>query len=172
MYSCYLLVISSASLGLSHSIVFLYFFAMITEEGFLISPCYSLELCIQMGVYLSFSPLPFASLLFSAICKACSSILRSCISFSWGWSWSLPPVWCHEPPTIVVQALCLSDLTRWVCLSVPRHNHKRFDYVMLCNETVRNQALGIGFSFYLLALWTWANHLISLILFAHLSNAD
>ena len=35
---------------LSHSIVFLYFFAMITEEDFLISPCYSLELCIQMGI--------------------------------------------------------------------------------------------------------------------------
>ena len=36
--------------GLSHSIVFLYFFAPITEEGFLISPCYSLELRIQMGI--------------------------------------------------------------------------------------------------------------------------
>ena len=57
--------------SLSHSIVFLYFFALITEEGFLISPCYSLELCIQW-VYLSFSPLPFTSLLFSAICKASS----------------------------------------------------------------------------------------------------
>ena len=34
--------------SLSHSIVFLYFFALITEEGFLISPCYSLELCIQL----------------------------------------------------------------------------------------------------------------------------
>ena len=33
--------------SLSHSIVFLYFFALVTEEGFLISPCYSLELCIQ-----------------------------------------------------------------------------------------------------------------------------
>ena len=31
--------------SLSHSVVFLYFFALITEEGFLISPCYSLELC-------------------------------------------------------------------------------------------------------------------------------
>ena len=30
--------------SLSHSIVFLYFFALIAEEGFLISPCYSLEL--------------------------------------------------------------------------------------------------------------------------------
>jgi len=31
--------------SLSHSIVFLYFFAVIAEEGFLISSCYSLELC-------------------------------------------------------------------------------------------------------------------------------
>jgi len=36
--------------SLSHSIVFLYFFALITEEGFLISPFYFLELCIQMGI--------------------------------------------------------------------------------------------------------------------------
>ena len=34
--------------SLSHSVVFLYFFALITEEGLLISPCCSLELCIQM----------------------------------------------------------------------------------------------------------------------------
>ena len=34
--------------SLSHFIVFLYFFTLIAEEGFLISPCYSLELCIQM----------------------------------------------------------------------------------------------------------------------------
>ena len=33
--------------SLSHSIRFLYFFALITEEGFLISTCYSLELYIQ-----------------------------------------------------------------------------------------------------------------------------
>ena len=36
--------------SLSHSVVFLYFFALITEKGILISPCYSLELCIQMGI--------------------------------------------------------------------------------------------------------------------------
>ena len=30
--------------SLSHSIVFLYFFALIIKQGFLISPCYSLEL--------------------------------------------------------------------------------------------------------------------------------
>ena len=57
--------------SLSHSVVFLYFFALIAEEGFLISPCYSLELCIQM-LYLSFSPLLLVSLLFIAIYKASS----------------------------------------------------------------------------------------------------
>ena len=94
VYSCHLLLISSASVryipflsficpslheiflgisnfleeisSVSHSIVFLYFFALITEQGFLISPCYSLELCIQMGTSFlfsfaySFSPLPLA----------------------------------------------------------------------------------------------------------------
>ena len=55
--------------SLPHSVVLFYFFALIPEEGFLISPCYSLELCIQM-LYLSFSPLLFASLLFITICKA------------------------------------------------------------------------------------------------------
>ena len=57
--------------SLSQSVAFLYFFALIAEEGFLISSCYSLELCIQM-LYLSFSPLLFTSLLFTAICKASS----------------------------------------------------------------------------------------------------
>ena len=43
--------------SLSHSIIFLYFFALITEFKW---------------VYLSFSPLPFIPLLFTAICKASS----------------------------------------------------------------------------------------------------
>ena len=41
--------------SLSHSVVLLYFFALIAEEGFLISPCYSLELCIQMLISFLFS---------------------------------------------------------------------------------------------------------------------
>ena len=61
--------------------------------------------------YLSFPSLLFTSLLFTAICKAYSdTLLPFCISFPWGWSWSLSPVQCHEPPSIVHQALCLSDL--------------------------------------------------------------
>ena len=84
VYSCHLFLISSASVrstpfsvlyrthlcmkyslvisnfiekisNLSHSVVFLYFFALIAEEGFLISPGYSLELCIQIGISFLFS---------------------------------------------------------------------------------------------------------------------
>ena len=36
--------------SLSHSVVFFYFFALITEEGFLVSPCYSLELLTSWNV--------------------------------------------------------------------------------------------------------------------------
>ena len=34
-----------------------------------------------------------------------TAILPFCIYFSWGWSWSLPPVQCHQSPSIVLQAL-------------------------------------------------------------------
>ena len=57
--------------SLSHSIAFFYIFALITEEVFLISPCCSLELCIQMSIYFPFS-FALASLLSIATCKASS----------------------------------------------------------------------------------------------------
>ena len=78
-------------------------------------------------VYLSFSPLPFTSLLFTAICKAPSDNHFAFLHFSWGWSWSLPPVQCHKPPSIVLQALCLSDLIPWIYLSLPLCNCKGYD---------------------------------------------
>ena len=52
-----------------------------------------------------------------------TTILPFCISFPWGWSWSLPPIECHEPPSIVLQALCLSDLIPWIYLSFPLFHH-------------------------------------------------
>ena len=64
--------------SLSHSIVFLYFFALITEKAFL-SVLAILWNSAFKWVYLSFSPLPLASILFSAILKASSEN-----HFSWG----------------------------------------------------------------------------------------
>ena len=91
--------------SLSHSAVFLYFFAMITEEGFLIFPCYSLDLCIQMLIFpfLLCLLLPFFSLLI--VRPPQTIILPFCISFSWRWSRLLPPLQCHKLPSIVLQAL-------------------------------------------------------------------
>ena len=96
---------------LSHAIVFLYFFALITEEGFLISPCYSLELCIQLGISFLFSfAFYFFSQLFVRPTQRTFFFFFFCISLSWGWSCSLSPAQCHELPSIVHQALRLSDL--------------------------------------------------------------
>ena len=52
--------------SLSHSVVFLYFFALIAEEGFLISLAILWNSAFKWG-YLSFSPLLFTSILFTAI---------------------------------------------------------------------------------------------------------
>jgi len=67
--------------------------------------------------YLSFSPLLFDSLLSQLFVRPPqTAILLFCISFSWGWSWFLSPVQCHEPLSIVHQVLCLSDLI-WATVS-------------------------------------------------------
>ena len=52
--------------SLSHSVVFLYFFALITEEGFLSLLAILWNFAFRC-LYLSFSPLLFTSLLFTAI---------------------------------------------------------------------------------------------------------
>ena len=78
-------------------------------------------------IYLSFCHLLFASLLFRALYEDSDSVLLFCISFSWRWSWSLPSVQCHEPASIVLQALCLSDLIPWIGLSFPLYNRKELD---------------------------------------------
>ena len=57
--------------SLSHSTVFLYFFSLNTEEGCLISPCYSLDLCIQMRMSFLFS-FAFSFSSFLSFCKSSS----------------------------------------------------------------------------------------------------
>ena len=97
------LIFLEKSLVFLLSIVSIYFFTLITEEGFLVSPCNSWNSAFKW-VYLSSSPLPFVSLLSLLFVRPPQTIiLPFCISFSWGWSWSLPPVQCHEPPSIVLQ---------------------------------------------------------------------
>ena len=85
--------------SLFHSVVFLYFFALTAEEGFLISSCYSLELCIQMLI--SFL---FASLLFTAICKASSDSHFAFLHF-FSMGMVLIPVSCTVSQTSVHSSL-------------------------------------------------------------------
>ena len=71
-------------------------------------------------VYLSFYPLLFTSLLFT------DNHFAFLHFFFLGWSWSLPPVQCQGCPSIVLQALCLSDLIPWIYLSLSVFNGKGF----------------------------------------------
>src|SRR5574337_654337 len=80
--------------SLSHSVVFLYFFALIAEEGFLISSCYSLELCIQMLIPFLFSFAFCFSFFHSYLRLPQTAILLFCISFSWGWSCKMVNFMC------------------------------------------------------------------------------
>ena len=69
--------------SLSYSIVFLYFFALIAEEAFL-SLLAILWNSAFRWVYLSFPSLLLASLLSQLFAKpAETTILPSCLSFSW-----------------------------------------------------------------------------------------
>ena len=114
--------------SLPHSIIFLYFFALITEEGFLIYPCYSLELCIQMdGVSLCFSPFSLASLLFSSICKTSSDNHFAFSHFFFLGMVLIPALFTMSQTSIILQSLYLSDLTPWIYLSLPLYNCKGFD---------------------------------------------
>ena len=90
--------------SLSHSVVFLYFFALIVEEGFLLFLLFFGTLHSDAYIFpflLCFSVLFFSQLF---VRPPQTAILLFCISFPWGWSWSLSPVQCHEPRSIVHSA--------------------------------------------------------------------
>ena len=72
--------------SLSHSVVFLYFFALITEIGFFISLLFFGTLHSNGNIVpllLCFSFLFFSQLF---VRPPQTAILLFCISFSWGWS--------------------------------------------------------------------------------------
>ena len=140
VYSCYLFLISSASV---RSIPFLSFIvpifvwnvslvSLMFLKRSLVLPinCFPLFLCIDHGGKLSYLSLLFFGTLHSngyvfpfLLCFLllfCSqlfvrasrtAILLFSISFSWGWSWSLSPVQCHEPLSIVHQALSIISVS-------------------------------------------------------------
>ena len=110
--------------SLSHSIVFLCFFQLITEEVF------SCLLAILWNtafkwVYLSFSLLPFTSLLFSAICKASSDNHFAFLRFFF-LGMVLIPVSCtvsrtsihSSSGTLVCQIWSLKSISHFRCIII------------------------------------------------------
>ena len=153
VYSCHLFLISSASIrsllflslfpslnkcslgvsnfleeisSFSHSLVFLYFFALITEKPFLPLLAFLWNSALRWK-YLPFSPLPFASLPFSAICKAFWDNHFAFLHFFF-----LEMVLITASCTISWTSIhscsgTLSYLIPWIYLSLPLYNHKAFD---------------------------------------------
>ena len=79
-------------------------------------------------MYLSLSPLLFASLLSLVICKASSdNHFAFLLFFFFGWFCSLPPVQYYRPPLIVLQAHCLQVRIPWIYSLPPLHIHRGFD---------------------------------------------
>ena len=70
-----------------------------------------------------------------------TTILPFCISFLWGWSWSLPPVQCHRPPAIVLQALCLSDLIPWARKEWKHQYQRDYLWVWYCELVIEFSSL-------------------------------
>ena len=90
--------------SLSHSFVFLYFFALFIQEDPHLSLLFSQTL-YSLGYIFTF--LPCLSFLFfpQLFVKSPQSVtLHSCISFSLGWFWSLPSVVFEIAPKY-----CISD---------------------------------------------------------------
>ena len=79
-------------------------------------------------VYLFFSPLPFYSLLFLAICKTSTENHFTFLHFFFlGMALITASCKCHKFLSIVLQAFCLSNLILWIYLSLPLNSHKGFD---------------------------------------------
>ena len=78
-------------------------------------------------VYLSFSPLPFTSLLFTAICKVSSDKYFGFLHFSFLGMVLIPASYTMAQTSIHSSSGTLRDLIPWIYLSLPLYNCKGFD---------------------------------------------
>jgi len=78
-------------------------------------------------VYLSFSPLPLASLLFTAICKASSDSHFPFLHFFFLGMVLIPASCTMSWTSVHSSSGTLSDLIPWIYFSLPLYNRKGFD---------------------------------------------
>ena len=144
--------------SISHSILFLYFFALITDEVFLVSFCYSLELCIRMGIsFLSSFVFPiflkrslvFAILFFLLVLCTVHWRRPYCLSLLFFETlhlvvYTFPFLPCFlllfflqlfiKPPQITTLPSCFSFSLGWFCLlpSIQCHGPRSIVLQVLC----------------------------------------
>ena len=105
------------------------------RSNFRIVRNYSMQLCIRLKecvaksswVYLSLSPLPFASLLFSAICKASSDSHFAFLHFFFLGMVLITASWTMSRTSVHHSSDTLSHLIPCIYLSLPLYNCKGFD---------------------------------------------
>ena len=93
-------------------------------------------------VYLSFSPLLFASLLFSAICKASSNSYFYFLHFFLLGMVLIPFSCIMSRTSIHSSSGTLSDLMPWLYFSLPLYNHKGFGKHPLPTTQEKNSTHG------------------------------
>ena len=99
--------------SLSNSIVFLYFFVLITEEGFLMSPWnFSFFGTLYSNGYIVPFLLCLLVLFFSQLFvrPPQKTILPFCVSSFGEGSWWLLPIQCHKLPPIILQIIWRFEL--------------------------------------------------------------
>ena len=107
--------------SLSHYIVFFYFFHWSLRKAFL-SLLAILWNSAFKCVYLSFSPLPFASLLFTAICKASSDNHFAFLYFFFLGIILIPASYTMSRTSVHSSSGILSDIIPWIYFSLPLYN--------------------------------------------------
>jgi len=87
--------------------------------------CYTPYVCNRLGIYLSLSPLPFTSLLFSVIFKVSSDNQLVILHFFF-FGMVLVTIYCTMFQTSIhsSSALCLSDLIPWIYSPPLLYNHE------------------------------------------------
>ena len=80
-----------------------------------------------LWVYLLFSPLPLASLIFSAICMSSSDNYFAFLHFFFLGMVLITASYTMSWTSVSNSSSSLSDLVPWIYLSLPLYNHKGFD---------------------------------------------
>ena len=111
LYLFPILLFSSISLHCSLKKAFLFLFAIVWNSAF-------------KWVYLFFSPLPLASLLFSAICKTSSHNHFAFLHFFFLRMVLIPASCTMSQTSVHSSSSTLSDQIPWIYLSLPQYNHR------------------------------------------------